>query len=65
MVQQQFFQPDINLNIFVPKYFIEPGPKFVLNAKCFTVLMNQTKGRAVTPGNLLGKASLEAENNPI
>lgn len=55
--RQQFFQPDINLNTFVPKYFIEPEPEFVLNAKCFTVLMNQTKGRAVTLGNLLGSQS--------
>lgn len=46
------FPLDINLNISVPKYFIESGPKHVLNPKCFTVLLNQTKGRAVTLENL-------------
>lgn len=44
---------DINLTIFDLKYFIESEPKHVLNAKCFTVLLNQTKARAVTLENLL------------
>ena len=47
------FSLDVNLNVFVLKYFIESGPKHVLNAKCFTVLLNQTKARAVTLENLL------------
>ena len=45
------FSLDINLNIFGFKYFIESGLKHVLNARCSSVSLNQTKDGAVTLEN--------------